>query len=67
MSKSVRNFWLNLAIGLLGLIIGLSYLINVFVVISNIKDLVLGVLLVLIATGWLVYLFTSKKVESKST
>jgi len=66
MADIIRNIWLNLAIGLLGLILGFSYLIKLIDEISNVKDLVLGLLLVIVASGWLVYVFTSKKTKSKS-
>ena len=67
MTEKLKSIWLNLLVGVFGLIVGLSYLIKLFDEFFNTKDLLLGIVLIILATGWLVYVFISWKARSKST
>jgi uncharacterized membrane protein AbrB (regulator of aidB expression) len=58
-------FWLNLTVGILGLFVGVSYLLKMFEEIYYTRDLVIGVTCTLLATGWLIYVFFSRKVDVK--
>lgn len=66
MTEKFKSIWLNLLVGVFGLIVGLSYLIKFFDEFINTKDLLLGIVLIMLATGWLVYVFISRKARSKT-
>jgi hypothetical protein len=66
MEKTNNFFWLNVAVGALGLFVGVSYLIKIFDEIYYTRDLVIGVACTLLASGWLIYVFFSKKMGSTS-
>ena len=55
MPKSGRNTILPFAIGLLGLAVGISYMISGFRDPVVIRDIVIGTVCTLLGTGWLVY------------
>lgn len=66
MTEKLKSIWLSLLVGVFGLIVGLSYLIKFFDEFFDTKDLVLGIVLIILATGWLVYVFISRRARSKT-
>jgi len=67
MTEKLKSIWLNLLVGVFGLIVGLSYLIKIFDEFFYTKDLLLGIVLIILATGWLIFVFISWKARSKTT
>jgi len=66
MAEHVKIFWVNLAVGILGLVVGISYLLKMLGDVSSFRDLVFGAVCIILATGWLVYVFFAKKIKSRS-
>ena len=66
MKEKIKSIWLNLLVGVFGFIVGISYLIKYFDEFFDTKDLVLGIVLIILATGWLVYVFISQRARSKT-
>ena len=61
MAEQVKIFWVNLAVGVLGLFVGSSYLLKD---VSSSRDLVFGTICIILAAGWLVYVFISRNSKS---
>ena len=66
MAEQVKIFWVNLIVGILGLGVGVSYLLKMLRDDSSVRDLIFGIICLVLATGWLVYVYVSKKVEVSS-
>jgi len=66
MAEQVKMFWTNLAVGILGLLVGFSYLLKILGETSYVRDLIFGVICLVLATGWIVYVFLSKKRGTKT-
>lgn len=64
MIKQVRLFWTNVAVGILGLFVGIDNLLRWLNNFSLTRSLVLGVLCTVLATVWLVYVFVSRNTDS---
>jgi hypothetical protein len=65
MAEQVKIFWVNLVVGILGLGVGLSYLLKLPGDDSSARDLVFGIICLVLATGWLSYVFFSRKHDQK--
>ena len=66
MAEQIKLFWINLTVGILGLIVGISYLLKMLEEVYYTRDLVIGVACTLLASGWLIYVFFAKKIRSTS-
>ena len=60
MGTEVNHFWTNLAVGVLGLFVGINNLLRWMSDSSLIQELVIGLLCTVLATVWLVYVFFKK-------
>ena len=64
MAKQIKHFWTNLAVGILGLFVGIDNLLRWFSNDSFTKELVIGALCTILATIWIVYMFFKRNIES---
>ena len=55
MCNAGGKLWVGLAVGVLGLAVGISDLVRGFGVVSGARDIVVGVVCVVLAAGWLVH------------
>jgi len=63
MAQQIKHFWTNLAVGILGLFVGIDNLLRW---VSNgffSKELVIGALCTILATIWIVYIFVNRNTE----
>ena len=63
MGTQVKHFWTNLAVGVLGLFVGISNLLRWMNDGSLTQELVIGLLCTTLATAWLVYVFIKRSKE----
>ena len=63
MAQQIRHFWTNLAVGILGLFVGIDNLLRWISNDSFTQGLVIGALCSILATIWLVYVFVKRHTE----
>lgn len=64
MAQQGRLFWTNLAVGILGMFIGIDHLFRWFNEGANIRSLIIGSICAICATGWLFFvLFVKRKAD----
>ena len=63
MIQQKKLFITNLAVGMLGLVVGASNLLRWVENRLNTYSLILGIICTVCAIGWLIYMFWSKKAE----
>ena len=61
MDQKSKHFWTNLALGILGIIVGTDNLLRWFENGSHPSTLIIGLICTTCATGWLIYVFFIKK------
>jgi hypothetical protein len=66
MAEKKKFFWLNLTVGILGLLVGSSYLFKLFGEVFSFRNLVMGVVCFLLATFWIIYVILSEKRGTKT-
>lgn len=63
MTKQIKHFWTNLAVGILGLFVGIDNLLTWFSNDSFTKELIIGALCTILAAIWIVYTFVKRNTE----
>ena len=63
MGTQVNHLWTNLAVGVLGLFVGIDNLLRWNSDDSLTQGLVVGALCTILATAWLVYIFVKRSKE----
>lgn len=61
MAQQSKIFWTNLAVGLLGIMVGIDNLLNWVYDGSNARNLIIGLICTICAIGWLISIFINKK------
>lgn len=56
-----KKFWGSLAVGLLGLCVGISYLVMAFGESSQTRNLIIGVVCAVLGSAWLIRTFLTAK------
>ncbi|MFH1851590.1 MAG: hypothetical protein ABIA75_04530 [Candidatus Neomarinimicrobiota bacterium] len=64
MGTQVNHFWTNIAVGVLGLFVGIDNLLGWMSDSSLTQELVIGSICTILATTWLVYVFVKRNKES---
>ncbi|MFC2085154.1 hypothetical protein ACFLS9_08860 [Bacteroidota bacterium] len=59
-----KQFWIGLAVSILGLIVGISYLLTGIGEGASSRDLIIGIVCTTLATGWLIYIFIRKSTKN---
>lgn len=60
MALQIRMFWTNLAVGILGLIVGIDYLIKWTGDDFLSREFIIGSLCTILALSWLIYVFVKR-------
>jgi len=63
MRTQVKHFWTNLAVGVLGLFVGIDNLLRWMSSDSLTQGLIIGTLCTILATAWIVYVFVKRSKE----
>ena len=63
MTQQIRHFWTNLAVGILGLFVGIDNLLRWISNDSFTQGLIIGTLCTILATIWLVYVLVKRNTE----
>jgi len=63
MAQQIKNFWTNLAVGILGLFVGIDNLLRWVSNDSFTQGLVIGTLCTVLATIWLVYILIKRSAD----
>ena len=63
MGKQNNHFWTNVAVGVLGLLVGIDNLLRWMSDDSLTRGLVIGTLCTILASAWLVYVFVRRSKE----
>lgn len=61
MTRPNQQIWTNIAVGVLGLFVGISNLLRGSGESANTQDFIIGIVCTILATGWLVAVLLSKK------
>ena len=64
MAQQNKLFWTNLAVGILGVFVGIDNLLRWFDSASHTSNLIIGLICTICAVGWLVYVLFIKKNRS---
>ena len=67
MAYSIKQFWTNLAVAILGLFVGIDNLFRWIDDNSFTRGLIIGAVCTLLATVWLIYVLITKKSKIKKT
>jgi len=60
-AQQSKIFWTNLAVGILGIFVGIDNLLRWFNDESHTHNLIIGLICTICATGWLIYVIFIKK------
>ena len=63
MAQPIKQFWTNLAVGILGLFVGLDNLLRWIDNNFLIKELIIGVICLALATVWIIYVLVKMKTD----
>jgi hypothetical protein len=63
MAQRNKLIWTNLAVGILGIFVGLDNLLRWFDDGSHTRNLIIGLICMICATGWIIYILFVKKPE----
>ena len=63
MAQQIKNFWTNLAVGILGLFVGIDNLLRWVSNDSFTQGLIIGTLCSVLATIWLVYILIKRSAD----
>ena len=63
MTRQIKTIWTNLAVGILGLFVGIDNLLRWVSNDSFTQGLVIGTLCTVLATSWLVYVLIKKSAD----
>ena len=63
MAQQIKNVWTNLAVGILGLFVGIDNLLRWVSNDSFTQGLVIGTLCTVLATIWLVYILIKRSAD----
>ncbi|MFC1730728.1 hypothetical protein ACFL6I_10385 [candidate division KSB1 bacterium] len=67
MAYSIKQFWTNLAVAILGLFVGIDNLFRWFDDNSFTRGLIIGSICTLLATVWLIFVLITKNSKMKET
>ena len=63
MTRQINTIWTNLAVGILGLLVGIDNLLRWLGDNSLTQGLVIGILCIVLATSWLVYVLVKRSAD----
>jgi len=66
MMQTIKRFWLNLSVGILGLIVGFVNLLRWFDNNSLTKELIIGITCLSLGSVWIIYVLVKNKNDKKS-
>ena len=63
MARQIKHFWTNIAVGILGLFVGIDNLLRWINDNSFTQGLVIGALCTILAAIWIVYVFAKRNTD----
>lgn len=63
MTQQIKHFWTNIAVGILGLFVGIDNLLRWISDDSSTQGLVIGALCTILAAIWIIYVFVKRNTD----